>query len=94
MVIVEDYKIKIDGFDKEAIYCQKLGHHLKFNYCRRESGELPCSRITKCWVEKLPIDKFLGIHFSAEELKEVFTPSSAKITTLIDLIQKAQALNE
>ncbi len=86
--------MNIDVYDGEAIYCRKLGHHLKFDYCRRESGELPCSRIAKCWAEKLPIDVFLETHFSAEDLETIFAPPVPKVTSLIELIQKAQALNE
>ena len=86
--------MSIDAYDREAIYCRKLGHHLKFDYCRRESGVLPCSRIVKCWSEKLPINKFLNMHFSATELDTIFAPPTPKITSLIELIQKAQALKE
>lgn len=84
----------ITAYDGEVIYCKKLGHHLKFGYCRIESGGLPCSKINKCWADKLPIKNFLETHFSADDLKKAFAPPPAKITSLIELIQKAQALNE
>lgn len=83
----------INVYDGEAIYCRKLGHHLKFDYCRRELGELPCSKVAKCWSDKLPVSEFLETHFSAEELQKVFAPPTPKVTSLIELIQKAQALN-
>jgi hypothetical protein len=86
--------MSVDIYDEESIYCRKLGHHLKFNYCRRESGDLPCSVVAKCWLDKIPISDFLNEHFSAEELNKAFSPPTAKVTSLIDLIQKAQALNK
>jgi hypothetical protein len=84
--------MNINIYDEETIYCRKLGHHLKFDYCRKESGELPCSRIAKCWLDKLPINEFLDTHFSAEQLEMIFAPPVPKITTLIELILKAQSL--
>ncbi|MEJ2542754.1 MAG: hypothetical protein P8Y99_01675 [Calditrichaceae bacterium] len=86
--------MNINAYDAEAIYCRKLGHHLKFDYCRRESDELPCSRIAKCWAERIPIDDFLRSHFSDDDLDKIFAPPVPKITSLIELIQKAQALKE
>lgn len=84
--------MKIDVYDSKTIYCRKLGHHLKFDYCRRESNELPCSRISKCWAEKIPIDNFLRTYFSTEVLDKIFAPPVPKITSLIELIQKAQTM--
>jgi hypothetical protein len=82
----------INIYDSEEIYCRKLGHHLKFGYCRVESSELPCSRISKCWSGKLPVNEFLDRYFTSEQLKAIFTPPVPKITSLIELIQKAQTL--
>ena len=86
--------MNIDIYDRESTYCRKLGHHLNFDYCRQESGELPCPRIARCWAEKVPIDDFLRMHFSEEDLNKVFVSPVPKITTLIELIQKAQAIKE
>ena len=94
MVKMDYSKMIIDVYDGETIYCRKLGHHLKFEYCRKESCELPCSKIAKCWSEELPINEFLNMHFSAAELDTIFAPPTPKITSLIELIQKAQALKE
>ena len=84
--------MSIDIYDRESIYCRKLGHHLNFDYCRKESGDLPCSRISKCWSDKLPVNEFLDRYFTSEQLKAIFTPPVPKITSLIELIQKAQTL--
>ncbi|MBN1406207.1 MAG: hypothetical protein JW956_00375 [Calditrichaceae bacterium] len=86
--------MNIHEYDAETIYCRKLGHHLKFDYCRREFNELPCSRIIKCWAERIPIHNFLSSHFSDKDLEKIFAPPVPKMTSLIELIQKAQALNE
>ncbi|MEJ2053437.1 MAG: hypothetical protein P8X42_05910 [Calditrichaceae bacterium] len=91
---MKDNKLTSEVFDQESIYCRKLGHHLKFNYCRQESEELPCSRIKKCWQYKLPVDNYLKNNFSEEALQKTFAPPVPKLTSLLELIQKAQTLNQ
>lgn len=84
-------RISKDQFDKEELYCRKLGHHLKFEYCRTEHDGLPCSKIRDCWFEKIPIDEYLMQNFSPEEIAHVFQPPKPKITSIFEIIQKAQA---
>ena len=91
---MDSFKTNIDIHDGETIYCRKLGHHLKFSYCRIESEMMPCSGIIKCWSDRLSILEFLDDHFSADELEKVFAPPDPKITSLVNLIQKAKALKD
>lgn len=80
--------------DSKPIYCRKLGHYLQFKYCRCENNGLPCARIKRCWQEVFPIDEFLVSQFSAIEIKYIFEPPPAKITSIVELIRQAQALPE
>ncbi len=84
-------KFTIDHFDKEELYCRKLGHHLTFDYCRSEHNGLPCPKIRDCWFEKIPIDDYLEQNFKPEEIAYIFEPPKPKITSIFEIIQKAQA---
>ncbi len=85
-----DKKLQADQFDSEELYCRKLGHHLKFAYCRKELNGLPCVKIRDCWFEKIPIDDYLEQNFKVEQISYLFEPPKSKITSLFEIIQKAQ----
>jgi hypothetical protein len=80
----------MNQYDNERIYCRRLGHWLKFNYCRLENDGLPCHKIVDCWFDKLPIKEFLNEHYKEEEISHIFKPSKQKITSLIELIEQAK----
>jgi hypothetical protein len=78
--------------DNKLIRCPKLGDEMTFAYCLRESVDLPCSRIERCWSSCFDISAFL---------KEILTPEqynkfnnslpNDKVTSLIELIEAAKA---
>jgi hypothetical protein len=76
--------------DDKKIYCRKLGHHLTFQYCRRENKGLPCKKIIDCWFEKFNIQSYLQEYYKESELKHIFEAPRPKMTTLLDLIKQAQ----
>ena len=80
----------VERFDGEEIYCRRLGHFLTFNYCRREREGKPCSRIIDCWGERIPIHDFLSANFSAKEIEEISSPSPGRMTSLLEIIEKAK----
>ena len=77
-------------YDKERIYCRRLGHWLNFSYCRQEKDGLPCLKIMDCWFEKLSIEDFLKENYKEEEISYLFKPSKQKITSIIELIEQAK----
>ena len=85
-----EQKFKVDHFDSEELYCRKLGHHLKFAYCRKEHNGLPCPKIRDCWFEKIPIDDYLTQNFTPEQIAYLFEPPEPKIASIFEIIQKAQ----
>jgi hypothetical protein len=87
--MVED-KTGIQKYDRQEIYCRKLGHHLQFKYCREEQHQLPCAAIKKCWQSRIPVDKFLANSFSPHEIAYLDEPQISKIGTILDIIQKVQ----
>ena len=80
----------IDKYDSSRVYCRKLGHHLDFSYCRIVKDGLPCSKILDCWFASLPIEEFINQHYSAEQRSQIFAPPKDKITSILDLVKKAQ----
>lgn len=80
----------IDQYDNEEVYCRKLGHHLKFSYCRRERENLPCAGIRNCWFRRIPLDEFLSENYTEEELEMMERPVKSKMETIYDIITRAK----
>jgi hypothetical protein len=78
--------------NNKLIRCPRLGGEITFSYCLQESGELPCSRIVRCWSSFFDVESFL---------KEKLTPGKwdrfinsqpkNKVISLIELIEAAKA---
>lgn len=79
-----------DQFDDKTAYCRSLGHHVPLKYCRTVSNDLPCRKILDCWFETLDIRQFIRDNYTEEEQERIFSPPPEKITTILDLIKKAQ----
>ena len=86
---------EITRYDDREIRCPKLGHELTFAYCRREGGELPCFRVIRCWEGFFPVESFLRESLSPDARESFLrqTPPD-KLTSLLDLIAKAQKRRE
>lgn len=71
-------------------YCRKLGHHLKFEYCRTEQGNAPCTRILDCWFEKFDVQAFMAEHHPSKADTQRTATIPNKAQTLVELIALAQ----
>jgi len=81
--------------DQLEIRCPKLGGQVKFAYCRREQGRIPCGRIIYCWQARFPVESFLKSYLSEEEWERCFHESPrTKMDTLIELIEHARRVKE
>jgi hypothetical protein len=80
----------IETYDREEGYCRMLGHYVPFQYCRTLKDGMPCHRILDCWFERLPVEDFIAEHYSADEQAKMFEPPKAKITSLLEIIEKAK----
>ena len=76
--------------DNETSYCPMLGHHVPFRYCRTVNDQNPCRKIKDCWFERMDIERYIAENYSEAEQERIFTQSPQKITTIIDLINKAR----
>jgi hypothetical protein len=72
-------------------YCRMLGHYIPFDYCRTQQNGNPCSKILDCYHERIPIREFIESHYSEKEREGLFKESAPKISSLIELIEKAKA---
>jgi hypothetical protein len=79
--------------DRREIRCPRLGGEVFFQYCEREGGDLPCSRIITCWRAFLPVEDYLRgklpeeawVRFTSHAVKD-------KVTTLLELVERAKKL--
>lgn len=79
-----------EQFDAVETYCPMLGHGLTFKYCRTMQLDLPCGRILDCWFDRLPIQQYIGDHYTNAEQEQVFQPLKPKMTALADIVKKVQ----
>ena len=79
-----------EQFDGQEIYCRKLGHHLCFSYCRKESSPDPCKSIKNCWQHHMAIAKFIEGQYDEQDLARLREPAVPKMTTILNILQKVQ----
>jgi hypothetical protein len=78
--------------DDQLIRCPKLGDEMTFAYCLQESGELPCTRIVRCWSLSFDVESFLKEKLTAQQWDSfVNSQPGDKVTSLIELIAAAKA---
>lgn len=86
--------MSIEQHDDKKIYCRMLGHHVTFAYCRAGLSSLPCRKIFDCWFQTFDIKKFMKENFTDSEIQAILAPPKDKMTSIIELIQKAQKNNK
>jgi hypothetical protein len=76
---------------KNKIRCPRLGDEVTLEYCVREAGDLPCSRMMQCWSPFFDIETFLKKNLAPEQWAAfVSYQPKEKITSLIELIEAAK----
>ncbi len=76
------------------IRCPRLGHQVDFAYCRQENKGLPCFKTLDCWHVHFPVVEQLQQELSAQEWEAAFVqPKTPKISSLLELIQRAKKRN-
>jgi hypothetical protein len=73
------------------IRCPRLGHELTLSYCLQESGDLPCSRLLRCWAYFFDVESFLKERLAPETLDRFLNlQPKDKVTSLLELIAAAK----
>jgi hypothetical protein len=79
-------------YDAKLIRCPKLGDELTFDYCLQESGDLPCTRIVRCWSLSFDVESLLKKKLTPQQWDSFMNSQSGdKVTSLIELIAAAKA---
>jgi hypothetical protein len=85
----------IEEHDSLIIRCPQLGGEVPFSYCRTVNEYLPCRKIIVCWEFRLEISKFLGEHYSIDQIQSTLAPpTKTRIDTILELIEKAKKIKE
>jgi len=73
------------------IRCPRLGDEMALSYCLRESDNLPCSLVVRCWSPYFDINAYLKEILTPEQWNKFnnFQPKN-KVTNLIELIEAAK----
>ena len=85
----------IEEYDALIIRCPQLGGEVPFSYCRTLNEDLPCRRIVVCWEFRIEIGKFLGGHYSIDQIERALAPpTKTRLDTILELIEKAKKSKE
>jgi hypothetical protein len=83
----------IEEYDTLIIRCPQLGGEVPFHYCRAVNEDLPCRRIIICWEFRIAISKFLGEHYSMDQIQRALAPpTKTRIETILELAEKAKKI--
>jgi hypothetical protein len=77
-------------FDHLERYCRMLGHEIRFGYCRLLPEGRPCRLIVECWQGTFDIGACLRLCYQPEEIESFLSPPKPKITSILELIEKAR----
>ena len=81
----------VERFDRLEIRCPRLGHQGPFSYCRREGGDLPCSRAIQCWEPFFTVESHLRESLTPGEWDRFAGQDPRdKRVSLFDLIEQAR----
>ncbi len=85
----------LEEHDDLIIRCPQLGGEVPFKYCRTVNEDLPCRRMIVCWEFRMEISKFLGEHYSFDQIQcALASPRKTRIETILELIEKAKKIKE
>ena len=57
----------MEGDLDRMMRCPRLGGEVRFSYCLREGGDLPCRLVVRCWEAGFPVE---------ERLRSALTPEA------------------
>ena len=85
----------LEEHDALIIRCPQLGGEIPFRYCRTLNENLPCRRIVVCWEFRVEISKFLGGHYSVDQIQcALAPPTQTRLDTILEIIEKAKETKE
>ena len=80
-------------FDQLDLRCPRLGGTVTFDYCRKVSQGLPCSRSLLCWAPQFPVMEYMIRVLDQDEWQQVFEqPPQARLSSVLEAADKARAV--
>lgn len=81
----------MESYRDLVIRCPRLGGEVPFSYCERESGELPCRQVVRCWEAGFPVEAYLRKTLPPGTWERFCRQvPKDRMTTLIDLAEAAK----
>ena len=81
----------IEDNDERELRCRRLGHMVRFRYCRTQEGRTVCPHILNCWWEVFDVEDFLREELPEEDFARLRKRSPRdKVGTLLDILQRVQ----
>jgi hypothetical protein len=75
---------------EQEVRCPRLGHQIRFDYCRIENFGKPCRKCVSCWSDKFDVRQVLS-YPKGDDCEDYFdAPPEPKIVSLIELIERAK----
>ncbi len=85
----------IEEHDSLMTYCPQLGGEIPFRYCRTVNEDLPCRKVVICWEFRIEISKFLGEHYSIDQIEHALAPpAKTRLETILELIEKVKGVEK
>lgn len=84
----------ITEHDNRSQRCKRLGHPVRFEYCRTQSHNSLCPCILDCWWERFDVEAFLRAHGQGDAVDNLrAAPPRPKVASLVELIEQAKRRN-
>jgi hypothetical protein len=85
----------MESYPDRVMRCPRLGGEVRFSYCEREAGELPCRLVIRCWESDFPVEAVLR-ETMAPEAWDRFCKQipQDRMTTLLDIVEAAKKRRE
>jgi hypothetical protein len=77
---------------ERLLRCPRLGGEVRFAYCEREGGDLPCRMIVRCWAFAFPVEAYLRERLGSDRWERYCAQQPKdRMTTLMEIAAAAQA---
>ncbi len=78
--------------DDQERRCPRLGHSVRFGYCRTCGEEMPvCFKVFDCWWERFDVVAYLKGRMPEDEFAKLSKAEpKPKVASLLDLIAQAK----
>ena len=85
-----DFFAMITNQDDKKRRCPRLGHEVRFAYCREPGEPTPCRRICDCWWETFDVVDFIKEHYGDDVLNGLRKPPGSKAQSIFDILHSVR----